>query len=368
MTYTCEQCNAAFSSNFTLYNHKISNHGPVVGIVTKSAPEPPRVNKVADNPERYKRYRSEHNDPNPSKYRKVYEGDQEDKGEKRSRSENSEEDAPLIKKRKTYSQGVKRKGKNYGWPPSKYRKVQNQGQKHDRFSSSDDSSAPESKYRKIEQRGTKRYYSSDSDDDVEPSPKYKKKFQQGLKRQRQYDSDDEFPAKYSRIHSDDPEVLTLKRLLANTRRRNTILGKQNKECEERIKELQRQIDEVQNYEGDYELTDTINSVINDVTIHEFNKIRELMERDNIDALLRSSKHVSNLKKLFLGLSWGIVPITAPQRIVLSDLEKNLIRNLKDATNDDVRKQIRANKQAFIHLFEVIKDSIELVVNSYNRSK
>ena len=125
---------------------------------------------------------------------------------------------------------------------------------------------------------------------------------------------------------------------------------------------------MQNGDDDFEMKDTVNSVINDVNISEFNKIRQLMEKGNLTGLLRSDKHVTALKKLCLGLSWGIVPITAPQRVILSEHEKDLIRNLKDSTISDVRKQIRENKQAFINLFKVIKDSVELVVNSYNRAK
>ena len=369
MNFTCEQCDSSFDSNFALYNHKISNHGPVVGIVSKGhqLADTLKVNKVGDDPDRFKRYRAELMDPNPSKYRKVYESDN-DRGEKRNLSDGSSAEEAPSKRRKVSPQGVKRRIRTFNQPPSKRRKVRNQGMKRGRFSSSEELSPVQFKRRKVEYRGHKRqYYSSD---DLQPPPKHRRTHRQGVKRFRDDDFDDDsdeggFPAKYPRISRENPAITELKRLLKEARRENTDMSKKNKECEEQIRELKMQIDEVQNTDGDFELNDTINSVINDVSISEFNRIRELMDKGNLTAVLRSNKHVSALRKLFLALSWGIVPITAPQRIRLSENEKNLIKRLKDASVDEVRRFIRVNKSVFINLFKVIKNSIELVVNSYN---
>ena len=370
MTVTCEQCDVDFESNFALYNHKISSHGPVLGIVNSGA-NVPQMNKVGDDPERFKRYRSEHFDPNPSKYRKVYESDG-GQGEKRDRQKDgADEDGDVAKRPRVSPRGVKRyRNYNTKAPSSKYRRFHYQGQKRFRTSSGDSDGYNQSKYRRIDARGEKRYYSSsDSEDDL-PSSKYRKREARSIKCDLDSDSEDgQRPSpKISRRDRINPDLDKLKKMLAATRRQNTMLGKQNREFMAQIKELQDQIDEVQNGDDDFEMTNTINSVINDVNISEFNKIRQLMEKGNLPAILRSEKHVLALKKLCLGLSWGIVPITAPQRIVLSEHEKNLIKRLKDCTINEVRKQIRENKQAFTNLFKVINESVELVVNSYNRSR
>ncbi len=113
MSYNCEQCSATFESNFGLYNHKVKDHPPIVGIVTKNASDEPKFNKINDDPERKKRYRSRGNDGNPSKYRKVYESDEDNRGVKRLHSSSDDSfkraisSSVLISNRVIYHQYVR---------------------------------------------------------------------------------------------------------------------------------------------------------------------------------------------------------------------------------------------------------------------
>ena len=66
----------------------------------------------------------------------------------------------------------------------------------------------------------------------------------------------------------------------------------------------------------------------------------------------------------VGLTYGVIPITAPQRIALSQDERNLVKQLENANTEDVRRYIRLHEKSFLKLFSVINDSIKLVSKTY----
>jgi hypothetical protein len=139
-----------------------------------------------------------------------------------------------------------------------------------------------------------------------------------------------------------------------------------KEYDEKIVYLDGQLKELKEFDGDYELTNISKAIMNSVTIEDFNRIRELISQNGINSVLRSRKYLISLQKLFLGLSYGIVPITTSQRVALSHDEKELVKKLENASADQLRNHIKNNKQTFLKLFSVISDSIKFVVKAYNR--
>ena len=147
---------------------------------------------------------------------------------------------------------------------------------------------------------------------------------------------------------------------------NSELKQLRKEYDKKISVLSKQLEELREFEGDIELNSLTNAVINSVTVNELNEIRELMREGSLKEVLKSDKHISALQKLFIGLSYGIIPVTAPQRIALTDAERNMVKKLENASIRKVRSYIRANKNSFIKLFEVINDSVKLMCNSYAR--
>ena len=83
-------------------------------------------------------------------------------------------------------------------------------------------------------------------------------------------------------------------------------------------------------------------------------------------MLRSRKYLLSLQKLFLGLSYGLIPITTSQRVALSSDEKDLVKHLENASAEQIRRHIKSNKESFLKLFSVINESIKFVVKAYNR--
>ena len=107
-------------------------------------------------------------------------------------------------------------------------------------------------------------------------------------------------------------------------------------------------------------------IFNGVTIEELNKIRGLVSENKITQLLRWRKNIITLQKQFLGLIYGIIPITNPQRVALTDGEKNMVRSRENATIEEVKLYIQKNSNTIRTLFSTINDSIKLVTDSYQK--
>ena len=138
-----------------------------------------------------------------------------------------------------------------------------------------------------------------------------------------------------------------------------------KELEAKIAVLKDQLKECEEFgESEYDLTKISKSVYNSVTIGEFNRLRNLIANNQIDALLRGRKNLLALQKMASGLTYGVIPITNPQRIALTANEKNLVKNIETATIDNVRNNIRRNLPVFLKLFSTIEDSLKLVAKSF----
>ena len=345
----CDQCSATFEANFELYNHKVKEHGPTMAIVSNpNLKRGPKEPEPGDHPSKYvkvdhiggqkrDRYESDdESDANPSKYAKL----NDKQGVKRYHVYDSDDGGQATKFRKLNDrQGIKRKIRsNHG--KRKYRKIAGD----ETSSSSDEDHALGSN------RGVKR---GPVDEEFDPSGK-----------RRKYDTR---VLRHNRTLTDKlkSEVARYKKLYMRQKRK---AEEYEKECEKKIDLFKKQIKEMEelDVDGDFEMNTLTNAVINSVTIQEFNEIRKLIQTGQLSRILRTKKHIQTLQTLFLGLIYGVIPITQPQRIALSENERHMIRKLENASIGTVRSYIQSNKDAFIHLFGVINDSIKLITRSYER--
>lgn len=365
---SCNLCDSTFESNFELYKHKSETHGPALGVVIQSK-EP-----TGDD------------DDNKAKYAELLDGADEVRGVKRIRKDGVE---PPKKYRKvTPDEAMKRErsSDNEG-PPSKRRRYRFRGSKRRRGKSDDDGDIPLAKRRNVENRGRKRYNcdhydnsspkrlrrdeSDSSDEEDEGSP-----YSSGIKRYRS-DSEDGIPAnkrqksynhsmseRSSLIDKLKKEIQKWKRLYESEKRRYKKL---NDECDEKIRNYDKQLTELKEFgQGDYELDTISKSVINSVSVDDYIKIRDLISQNKLSSVLRSRRYLLALRKIFMGLTYGIIPVTTPQRIALSKEEKDMVGKLETATADQIRSFIKQNKPIFLKLFSVINDSIKLVVKSFSK--
>ena len=460
---SCNICNTRFSSNSLLYQHKINDHAPTVGIISSNLngnqhrdaatitssrvakrqlspnPFPDRSDKYRKiSKHRNKRPQSELLDTNAKKRRKINPktlkrkpsssrhsskrkkiirrgttseyrvvpvsevgsesdslvdshtgsetgsvADSETDSEADSRidsranlPDDSETDSVTV--REIIPRGKKRaRTGDIQGPKSKFRRILKKGKK--RTYSDESSDARPSKYRRVAKYGVKRVRQSSSEDHPEKRRRIRDQTpdsepQTGpttslRKRVRDDDSSDEtLFRKIPRLESCEDELKRLEGDIKVWRRRYKNTSNRfahfKDEKEEQIKTLEEQLKELEEVDGDYELNAISQSVINSVTIQDFNRIRTLIKNNQIGNVLRNRKLTVSLAKLFRGLCYGIIPITTSQRIALTEEDKQLIKSLKNASPTTIQAKIKQKRAEFVRLFSVIDESIKLVTKSY----
>ena len=90
-------------------------------------------------------------------------------------------------------------------------------------------------------------------------------------------------------------------------------------------------------DGDVAKTKINQAVINSVTMTQFNQIRALIEEGELSRILSDRKHIDALRRLLLGLTYGVIPVTQPQCIALSNDERTIVKTLVNATVDIVNE-------------------------------
>ena len=425
MSFPCDQCAETFDSNFRLYSHRAETHLPIVGLVNnedvkkrgiKRLPssvqtdeQPPSKSRRIGNHGVKRKKPPTFSHGNKSK-RRVY---QEDVSSRRSKPR--VDDSAQV--RKIIKQGVKRlretddEDQNFA-PNLKSRRVSSRGHKRHRLSDSEsdtDGSANPNKYRKVKSQGTKRFRSSDEDLDVTPKKRRRNRPGDACTIPNAgntiHDAGSTMPdgattisgaastipgaacaipggataisgaastisdAATNKIADRKGLVAKMKSDIARWKRlyekQNYKMRMDNAEFQRKIKILKEQLEECEEFgESEYDLTKLSKSIYNSVTIEEFNRIRTLLSNNQIDLLLRGRKNILALQKMASALTYGIIPITNPQRVALSDREKKLVKDIETATVDDVREHIKNNLPAFLKLFSTIEDSLKLVAKTF----
>ena len=408
MTYPCDKCNQTFDSNYKLYSHKAETHVPAVAIIN------PTVD--SDNERGVKRLLSSDVDDDvgqpPEKVPRIH-----DRGVKRKRpasfvDTHKSNDDRESKVRKVVMQGVKRlRGSDGGLPDSKSRKVEARGYKRHRGFDVNS----RGKRRKLSRNGTKRFRDPDSDSDHK-----RRRIQSESDSSINGTASDTSGLDYSSdgagcpIHgagcttngtgcttngagcttngagcttnganySNDGEASSTN----GSGKRGPLISKlkreKNKwkqlydklryrmrmdkvEYDDKIKVLKDQLKECEEFgDGEYDLTKMSKKIFNSVTIAEFNRIRKLIANNQIDVLLEGRKNVLALQKMASALTYGVIPVTNPQRVALSSREKNLVKKIENASVDDVKKYIRKNVSVFLRLFSTVEDSLKLVTKTF----
>ena len=106
------------------------------------------------------------------------------------------------------------------------------------------------------------------------------------------------------------------------------------------------------------------AIFNCITIEEIFKIKKLVRNREFEEFI--GKHLDTLQKLFLSLSYGVIPICQPQRDVISDSQKKLIAKIETSTPSKAKNLIMQNRSDIVNIFEIIDQSLELATTSYSK--
>lgn len=367
---SCDQCDAIFESNYRLFKHKSNQHGPTVAIINKTLKRSPKSAPLNAHPQKYIKVGDE-----PASLRGRRPRSTEPLTDVREQPADVREHLPDVREqsRESSVDSVENSA-NFRGKSKRSRRITDSSV--DSVENSSNFKGKSKRTRRItdssSERGVKRSRDSNSEESYK---KYRRIQQRGFK--RLLPDQNRGPAKYRRIANDSEinhhgnygnlikklksEIAKWKRLYKSTNRKMNQL---ETDCMDKIKVLKQQLIELEEMDDDYELNAISKAVINNVTIGDFNKIRSLMSNGQLGTVLRSNKLILALQKLFLGLSYGVIPITSPQRVALSTEDRDLIRNLENGNIDNVRSFISTNKDSFERIFNVIDASIKLVTKSY----
>ena len=140
-----------------------------------------------------------------------------------------------------------------------------------------------------------------------------------------------------------------------------------KECKENLERYQETIELLQKQREEFETNfndPNFNAfsaaIINSASIKDFLKIKDLIAQNKFDDVLRSKKLLISLQKLFIGMRYGVVPIVVPQRNMLTDADRDIIKGLENVSLERVKSTIREKKGEFMHIFSVIADTINFL--------
>ena len=135
-----------------------------------------------------------------------------------------------------------------------------------------------------------------------------------------------------------------------------------KQCQEKIKNLKNHIQSLK--DDDDEMSTLTKAIFNCTTIEEIFKIQKLVKNHQFEELVQN--HLPTLQNLLLSLSYGILPICQPQRDRVTDDQRDVVEKLQVATRQNAKTILEKKQFEMVNLFAIIKDSIKLARNTYNK--
>ena len=140
-----------------------------------------------------------------------------------------------------------------------------------------------------------------------------------------------------------------------------------KECNENLTRysnaislLKKQNQEFQVRFNDPHYKEFSKSIVNSVSIENFIRIKALLEKGKFNYILRSNQLLDALQTLIMGLQYGVIPLVVQQSQELTSSDRKLISKLENVSREEVKRIISNNKNSFVHLFNIIAESIDFL--------
>ena len=169
------------------------------------------------------------------------------------------------------------------------------------------------------------------------------------------------------------DIINLKKQFKETEKDlTTEAASQKKHYDESIRELEDNYEnkiqilkeKIKSMEEGADFKPLSDAIFNCTTIEEIFEIKKLVRNREFEQLIE--KHLDTLQKLFLSLSYGVIPICQPQRDVLSDSQKKLIQKIETSSPSKAKTLIIQNRSEIINIFHIIEQSLELAIVSYDK--
>ena len=129
----------------------------------------------------------------------------------------------------------------------------------------------------------------------------------------------------------------------------------SQESQKKIKILNDQLKELKINFDDPKFNAFSNRVVNSETVNDYFRICERVSEGQVTTLTK--KLLTSFQKLIVGLSYGVVPITAPQRLHLTSEDRNFIAKIEDLPLAKVKSLVLKNRKSFVNIVNVLRESI-----------
>ena len=106
------------------------------------------------------------------------------------------------------------------------------------------------------------------------------------------------------------------------------------------------------------------AIFNETIMTEISKIEKLASKHKFDEIIND--HIETLQKMFMALSYGVIPVTKPQRSEITDFQRKLIEAIEKSDEYDAGDLIRENTRDLTNLFRIIEDSLKLAIKSFHK--
>ena len=94
------------------------------------------------------------------------------------------------------------------------------------------------------------------------------------------------------------------------------------------------------------------------------KIEKLVNKYNFEEII--TYHSKTIQYLFIAVSYGVVPVTRPQKTEITDSQRELVYEIQNIELEKLDNVIMENRQELVNLFSIIEDSIKLARKSFHK--
>ena len=106
------------------------------------------------------------------------------------------------------------------------------------------------------------------------------------------------------------------------------------------------------------------AIFNEPIMAEIIKIEKLASKYKFDEIIEN--HLETLQKMIMALSYGVIPLTKPQRSEITDFQRKLVEGIEISDDEEAGNLIRANVQELANFFAIIEDSLKLTRKSFHK--
>ena len=102
--------------------------------------------------------------------------------------------------------------------------------------------------------------------------------------------------------------------------------------------------------------------MNSETINDYFRICELVSEGHANTAVRKKKLLTSFQKLIVGVNYGAVPLSVPQRLQLSSEDREFIAKVEKLPLPKLQQLVLKEQNVFVKVIDVLRESIRFLKN------